>query len=81
MVKSLWHALDTQSLKVSTISSETINEHNSVHLNNLYISVSRTKVVIFGGATGDTGKYIITGDTYLLDQSNSRWSKLEGNDK
>ena len=81
MVKSLWHALDTQSLKVSTSSSEIINAHNSVHLNHLYKSVSRTKVVIFGGATGDTGKYIITGDTYLLDQSNSRWSKLEGNDK
>ena len=45
----------------------------------LHKSVSRTKVVIFGGATGDTGKYIITGDTYLLDQSNHRWTKLEGN--
>ena len=35
-------------------------------------------MVIFGGATGDTGKYIITGDTYALDLISSKWSKLEG---
>ena len=40
--------------------------------------VSKSKVVIFGGATGDTGKYIITGDTYVLDLIGSKWSKLEG---
>ena len=34
--------------------------------------------MIFGGATGDTGKYIITGDTYALDLISSKWSKLEG---
>lgn len=42
------------------------------------IAVSKSKVVIFGGATGDTGKYIITGDTYALDLISSKWSKLEG---
>ena len=41
-------------------------------------AVSKSKVVIFGGATGDTGKYIITGDTYALDLISSKWSKLEG---
>ena len=40
--------------------------------------VSKSKVVIFGGATGDTGKYIITGDTYALDIISSKWTKLEG---
>ena len=40
--------------------------------------MSKSKVVIFGGATGDTGKYIITGDTYALDLISSKWSKLEG---
>ena len=47
---------------------------------NFYSSapVSKSKVVIFGGATGDTGKYIITGDTYALDLINYKWSKLEG---
>jgi hypothetical protein len=33
---------------------------------------------LFGGATGDTGKYIITGDTYALDIIGNKWSKLDG---
>ena len=33
---------------------------------------------MFGGATGDTGKYVITGDTYCLDLISNKWSKLEG---
>lgn len=44
-----------------------------------YFIVSKTKVILFGGATGDTGKYIITGDTYALDLISSKWTKLEGN--
>ena len=72
-MKCLLLALDTQSLMVSILTKFTTSTHK-------YISylVSKTKVVIFGGATGDTGKYIITGDTYALDLVNSRWTKLEG---
>jgi len=33
---------------------------------------------MFGGATGDTGKYVITGDTYILDLPSKKWMKLEG---
>ena len=40
--------------------------------------VSKSKVILFGGATGDTGKYIITGDTYALDLIANKWTKLEG---
>jgi len=29
--------------------------------------VSKTKSILFGGATGDTGHYTITADTYLFD--------------
>lgn len=29
--------------------------------------VSKKKAVLFGGATGDTGKYVITGDTYIFE--------------
>ena len=36
-------------------------------------------MILFGGATGDTGKYIITGDTYALDIIGNKWSKIEGN--
>jgi hypothetical protein len=41
--------------------------------------VSKSKVILFGGATGDTGKYIITGDTYGLDLIGNKWAKLDVN--
>jgi hypothetical protein len=40
--------------------------------------VSKSKVILFGGATGDTGKYVITGDTYTLDMMQFKWHKLDG---
>lgn len=40
--------------------------------------VSKKKAVLFGGATGDTGKYVITGDTYIFEILNKKWTKLEG---
>ena len=39
--------------------------------------ISKTKVLLFGGATGDAGKYIITNETYLLDMITRKWRKLE----
>lgn len=39
--------------------------------------ISKSKVILFGGATGDTGKYVITGDTYSYDMIHSKWEKLE----
>lgn len=41
--------------------------------------VSKTKVVLFGGATGDTGKYSMTGETFLFNILTKTWSKLNGN--
>jgi len=38
--------------------------------------ISRSKLILFGGATGDTGRYSITGDTYYLDLSTRTWSRL-----
>jgi len=35
--------------------------------------VHNSKVVLFGGATGDTGKYIMTGDTYLFNILTKSW--------
>jgi protein phosphatase len=40
--------------------------------------VSKTKVVLFGGATGDTGKYSMTGETYLFNILTKTWQKLNG---
>ncbi|OMJ71427.1 hypothetical protein SteCoe_30361 [Stentor coeruleus] len=39
--------------------------------------VSKTKAILFGGATGDTGKYSITGDTYSLDLLNKTFTRIE----
>ena len=39
--------------------------------------VSKTKAVLFGGATGNTEKYSITGDTYIFDCTTRKWTKLE----
>jgi hypothetical protein len=40
--------------------------------------VSKTKVVLFGGATGDTGKYSMTGETYMFNILTKTWQKLNG---
>jgi hypothetical protein len=41
-------------------------------------AVSKTKVVLFGGAIGDTGRYSIVGDTYSYDSLTRTWAKIEG---
>lgn len=56
----------------------TITQGTTYFLTKLFDIVSKSKVVLFGGATGDTGKYIITGDTYTLDLISFKWTKLEG---
>jgi protein phosphatase len=38
--------------------------------------VSKTKIVLFGGATGDTGKYSMTGETFLFNVLTKTWTKL-----
>jgi hypothetical protein len=38
--------------------------------------VSKTKSILFGGATGDTGRYTITSDTFIFDSIQSNWKKL-----
>jgi hypothetical protein len=40
--------------------------------------VSKTKVVLFGGATGDTGKFSMTGETYIFNIIEKNWIKLNG---
>jgi len=38
--------------------------------------VGKDKLILFGGAIGDTNKYTITGDTYILDSKSLVWRKL-----
>ncbi len=35
--------------------------------------VAKQKVVLFGGATGDTGKYSMTGETFMFNILNKQW--------
>ena len=41
--------------------------------------VSKTKAVLFGGAIGDAGKFIITNEAYLFDFTTKRWRQIEPN--
>lgn len=41
--------------------------------------ISNTQAVLFGGAIGDTGKYTITGETYLFDLEKYKWTKMSPN--
>lgn len=38
--------------------------------------VGNTRVVLFGGATGDSGRYTITADAYSLEVSTNTWSRI-----
>lgn len=39
--------------------------------------VSKERIILFGGAQGDTGKYTITGDVYSFDMLTNVWRKIE----
>lgn len=41
--------------------------------------VNKYKVVLFGGATGDTGKYSMTGETFIFNMFLKTWTELNGN--
>ena len=40
--------------------------------------VNKYKVVLFGGATGDTGKYSMTGETFIFNMLLKMWTELNG---
>ena len=39
--------------------------------------ISKTKIVLFGGATGDSGKYTMTDATYVYNVFKSSWALLD----
>jgi len=42
--------------------------------------VNNSRVVLFGGATGDSGRYTITADCFLLDASTDTWTRIRAED-
>lgn len=39
--------------------------------------IGNSRVVLFGGATGDSGRYTITADAYMLDVNTDTWSVIQ----
>lgn len=39
--------------------------------------INKGYAILFGGATGDTGKYSITNDLYLFEIATKIWKKIE----
>ena len=39
--------------------------------------ISETKAILFGGATGDTGKYAIKSETFSFDLLTRYWRKID----
>lgn len=38
--------------------------------------ISKGVAILFGGATGDTGKYSITGETFSFEVNTKTWTKI-----
>mmetsp|Transcript_101111 Transcript_101111/g.324811 ORF Transcript_101111/g.324811 Transcript_101111/m.324811 type:complete len:842 (-) Transcript_101111:156-2681(-) len=39
--------------------------------------VGNSRVVLFGGATGDSGRYTITADAYMLEAASDTWTRVQ----
>jgi len=39
--------------------------------------VGNSRVVLFGGATGDSGRYTITADAYMLEAASNTWCRIQ----
>ena len=61
----------------NTIRLEVFGQVPLARFGHTLTQVSKSKIILFGGATGDTGKYVITGDTYSFDVIACKWMKLE----
>ena len=42
------------------------------------VKISKSKVVLFGGAEGTEGKFVMMENTYVYDIAKLEWSKLQG---
>ena len=56
---------------------ETLGDKPQPRFGHTVTQISRSKVVLFGGAHGDAGKYTISGETYVFEIYSRKWTKLE----
>lgn len=55
---------------------ETIGDPLQPRFGHTITPINSQKVILFGGATGDAGKYTMTGDTFLFTTPSRCWIKL-----
>ena len=68
--------MKTSASSLAQVVSITEGERPLPRFGHTMVAVNKTKVVLFGGATGDSGRYTITGDTFVLDLAARRWKLL-----
>ncbi len=56
----------------------TVGDQPAPRFGHTITPISRTKAILFGGGVGDAGKYVMSGDTYLLNVLKKEWTKLKG---
>lgn len=44
-------------------------------------ALGKSRIILYGGATGNTGQFSITDNTYLLDIPSKLWKKVESNSR
>jgi protein phosphatase len=49
----------------------------SARFGHTFTLISKNRAILFGGAIGDSGKFIITNETYLYDFTTRVWRKVE----
>lgn len=56
---------------------ETTGEVPSARFGHTLTMVSQNKIILFGGAVGDTKNFVFSNETFSLNLSNKIWNKLE----
>lgn len=57
-----------------------INQHGDIpspRFGHTFTLISKSRAILFGGAIGDSGKFIITNETYVFDFPTKIWRKIE----
>ena len=68
----------TEEIKILQIKVDCVGKIPSARFGHTLVLVSPVKVVLFGGAVGDTKNFQFSNETYVLNLMTKIWLKLEG---
>jgi hypothetical protein len=68
----------TEEIKNLTIKVDCVGKIPSPRFGHTLVLVSPVKIVLFGGAVGDTKNFQFSNDTFVLNLMTKIWLKLEG---